>query len=404
MMNRDRRSRHLQASSKPKNSVLGLLGKLTILVTTIGLLVIAGGMLLRILSQHGDPTAIQFKLDVNPALNPTEATLLRAYLAANQDALNTPIRNDETTVTFIVNPGESAGQIADSLVSLDIINDATLFRNYMRYYGLDTRIEAGSYQIAYNMTIPQLAVTLTEADAPEITIRITEGWRREQIADWLNQQSNIPFNGAEFLSATGVGAPIPPATTLITEIPPGATLEGFLFPDTYRMGTNDTATDFVQKMLINFDSQVTSQMRADAAAEGMRLHDVLIIASIVEREAIVAEERPTIAGVYLNRLHAGVKLDADPTVQYAMGYQADSGQWWNLSLTIDHYQSVDSPYNTYLYTGLPPGPIANPGIDSIKAVIYPEETAYFFFRAACDGSGRHNFARTYEEHLQNACQ
>ncbi|MBN1310172.1 MAG: endolytic transglycosylase MltG [Anaerolineae bacterium] len=386
-----------------KQSTLGFGIKVVILLGTIGLLIIAGGMLLRNLSQHGDPTAIQFNLAVNPSLNPAEATVLSTYLAANRDALNTPLSNDETTIPFMVNPGESAGQIADNLAALGIINNTTLFRNYMRYYGLDTQIEAGSYQIAYNMTVPQLAVILTEADAPEITIRITEGWRREQIADWLNQQSDIPFNGAEFLSATGASVPIPPETTLITEVPPGATLEGFLFPDTYRLSTDATAADLVQKSLLNFDAQVTPQMRTDAAAKGMTLYQVLTLASIVEREAVLAEERPIIASVYLNRLNAGVKLEADPTVQYAMGYQADSGQWWNLALTPEDYHSVDSPYNTYLYPGLPPGPIANPGIGSIQAVIYPAETPYFFFRAACDESGRHNFAKTYEEHLQNAC-
>jgi UPF0755 protein len=135
----------------------------------------------------------------------------------------------------------------------------------------------------------------------------------------------------------------------------------------------------------------------------MTLYNVVKLASIVEREAVLDEERPVIASVYLNRLREGVKLEADPTVQYAMGYQADTGQWWNLNLTADDYHTVDSPYNTYLYPGLPPGPISNPGISSIMAVIYPADTVYFFFRVACDSSGRHNFTESYEEHVQNAC-
>jgi len=99
-----------------------------------------------------------------------------------------------------------------------------------------------------------------------------------------------------------------------------------------------------------------------------------------------------------------MNLEADPTVQYAMGYQEASGEWWNLNLTQADYYAVDSPYNTYLYGGMPPGPIASPGIDAIKAVIYPEETPFYFFRATCDGSGRHNFAETFEDHLANGCQ
>jgi UPF0755 protein len=128
------------------------------------------------------------------------------------------------------------------------------------------------------------------------------------------------------------------------------------------------------------------------------------VASIVEREAAVADERPMIASVYLNRLAIGMKLEADPTVQYAMGYQYDTGEWWNLNLTQDDYYAVDSPYNLYLYEGLPPGPIANPGLSSIQAVITPAESPYFYFRAACDGSGRHVFSETFEEHVGNACQ
>lgn len=402
-MSQVKRLRRSQTSNNGGKSTLRLGARLLVLLVTVGLLAIAGGLLLKSLSQHGDPTAVQFNLAVNPSLNPAEATFLSAYLSTNQDALNTPVSNNATPVVFVVNPGETASQIAANLSSLGLIGDQTLFRNYMRYYGLDTQIEAGSYQIVRNMTIPQIAVTLTEANAPEVTLRITEGWRREQIASWIDQQTDIPFSGAEFLLATGAGIAPPPETSLAGEIPPGATLEGFLFPDTYRIAIDGTAADLVKRLLVQFDEQVTPQMRADAAVRGMTLRQVVIVASIVEREAVLDEERPMIASVYLNRLREGVKLEADPTVQYAMGYQASTGQWWNLNLTVDDYHTVDSPYNTYLYPGLPPGPISNPGISSIMAVIYPADTPYFFFRAACDGSGRHNFAQDYEEHVQNAC-
>jgi UPF0755 protein len=116
---------------------------------------------------------------------------------------------------------------------------------------------------------------------------------------------------------------------------------------------------------------------------------------------VVSDERPLIAGVFLNRLVLGMKLETDPTVQYAAGQQPD-GTWWKKSLTYDDL-AYPSPYNTYQVNGLPPGPIANPGMDSLRAVATPEETPFIFFRARCDGSGRHLFAVTYEEHLQNAC-
>ncbi len=377
--------------------------RLIILIVVIGLMGLASILLLRSLNQRGDPVAVQFNLSTNPSLNPIEATVLGIYLMSSQEALRTPAGNDPTGVTFEVNPGETASQIADNLLARGLISDTTLFRNYLRYYGLDVQIEAGSYSLASTMTIPEIALALTHAMPAEITVRITEGWRREQIADWIDQQPDIPFSGAEFLSATGIGAPLPSQITFAGEIPPGSTLEGFLFPDTYRLSANATADELVSKMLSNFDARVTSQMRLDAAARGLTLYQVVTLASIVEREAVVADERPIIASVYLNRLLAGMRLEADPTVQYAMGYQADTGQWWNLGLTQSDYLSVDSPYNTYLYPGLPPGPIASPGLSSIQAVIYPAQTPYFFFRAACDGSGRHLFATTFEEHVNNAC-
>jgi len=135
------------------------------------------------------------------------------------------------------------------------------------------------------------------------------------------------------------------------------------------------------------------------APEGLTLHDVLTLASIVEREAVVPAERPTIASVYLNRVKEGMYLQADPTVQYAMGYQPDSGQWWKTPVTLEEYQNVNSPYNTYLYPNLPPGPIASPGASSIMAVLQPAQTTYLFFLGIGDGS--HIFADTFEEHERN---
>lgn len=405
-MNQGGRSRVSRITSKRRKSAftgVQIATRLLILSLVIGLLGIALALIAVNLSRTGDPTAVEFDLAVNSSLNPAEALVLGSYLAANHEALNTPRASDSGTIQFEVLPGQNAAQIADELVSDGIISDPTLFRNYVHYYDLDRQIEAGSYELSASMTIPEVAVRLTDATPAETSVRVTEGWRREQIGEFLDGQPDIPFTGAEFLAATGVGTRLPSGSSLGGVIAPGATLEGFLFPDTYRIAVDATATDLVEKMLLNFETKVTSQMRADAAAQGFSLFEVITLASIVEREAAVPDERVLIASVYLNRLRAGTKLEADPTVQYAMGYQPDSGQWWNLSLTQEDYYSIDSPYNTYLYAGLPPGPIANPGLDSIRAVIYPAQTPYIFFRTACDGSGRHVFATTFEEHVNNAC-
>jgi UPF0755 protein len=126
------------------------------------------------------------------------------------------------------------------------------------------------------------------------------------------------------------------------------------------------------------------------------------LASLVEREAVQNEEKPLIASVYLNRLRQEMKLDADPTVQYALGYNVVTQNWWTSPLTLIDLQ-VNSRFNTYLNTGLPPTPIANPGLDALRAVAFPSESNYLYFRARCDGSGFHEFAVTFEEHLANEC-
>jgi UPF0755 protein len=143
-------------------------------------------------------------------------------------------------------------------------------------------------------------------------------------------------------------------------------------------------------------------MRQAYGFYGLNLREAVTLASIVEREAVVHEERPTIAGVFLNRLGQEMKLEADPTVQYALGYDADSSKWWKNPLTLDDL-AFDSPYNTYVVTGLPPGPIANPSLASLQAVAEPAQTEFIFFVVDCTAStsGSHVFSATYEEHLAN---
>ncbi len=154
------------------------------------------------------------------------------------------------------------------------------------------------------------------------------------------------------------------------------------------------------QLLESFNSAVTDEMAADAALRGYNLYEIVTMASIVQREAVRNDEQPKIAGVYFNRLNVPMNMDADPTVQYALG---DSrGTWW-ARITADDYQGVRSNYNTYLNLGLPPSPIANPGFDAILAAIYPEASDFLYFRADCRDDGYHDFARTYAEHLQNGC-
>jgi len=402
-VSQDDRLKTSKTSARGRRSAFSIALRLVLVASVIGVLLIAAGLLLRVVNSTDGLSGVEINLQANPNLNPAKAVALGGYLALNREALETPVDPAGEPEIFRVNAGETAGQIAASLRQQGLIADETLFLRYLTYYGLDTRLEAGTYQLSAAMTIPEIAYQLTDAEPAQVTIGIPEGWRREQIADWIDSQPDLPFTGEEFLAATGPGASVPPDLSFAGEIPPGASLEGFLFPETYRLDLDATAEELVERMLRTFDERFTPEMRAQVAGTGLTLYEVVTVASIVEREARVADERSMIADVYLNRLEQGMRLEADPTVQYAMGYQPDTGQWWNLNLTQADYYAVDSPYNTYLYAGLPPGPIANPGIDAIQAVLRPADTPYLYFRTTCDGSGRHNFAITYEEHLANAC-
>ena len=185
--------------------------------------------------------------------------------------------------------------------------------------------------------------------------------------------------------------------------PSGTSLEGYLFPDTYELSEDGaTAGEVLTRQLDSFAAKVMP-LYETASEQGiqMSLHEVLTLASIVEREAVVPGERPAIAAVYLNRLARNMRLEADPTVQYAMGYQPETGQWWKTPVFLEEYSSVDDLYNTYLYAGLPPGPIAAPGLSSIQSVLVPDQHDYVYFVALPDGSGRHVFAETFEEHAEN---
>lgn len=400
-MSRESRSRRSKTMVNKPQGPSGT-ARLVIFIVVLALLGVSALLLYRSLTQTGEATEVE--LPISSSLNPVESVTLSLYITRNEEALNTSRTTVEDFRPFEIAPGETATSVGDLLLEQGFITDSELFINYMRYYGLERDIEAGVYSLSPSMTVPEIAQALTDSSTAQVTIRIPEGWRREQIADWLDTQPQVPFTGAEFLSVTADPANLADTVIVPGYVPAGVSLEGFLFPDTYQLRPDATASDLVGRMLITFDERVTPEMRQQAAAQGFTLYEVLTLASIVEREAAVIEERPQIASVYLNRLSIDMMLQADPTVQYAQGYDPTTGEWWNRGLTQADYTSVDSPYNTYLYAGLPPGPIANPSLSSIQAVLNPADTPYIFFRAACDGSGRHNFAITFEEHLANACQ
>lgn len=333
-------------------------------------------------------------------LNPVEAVVLRAYLVSNNDALNTPKGTNPEPRRFVVEETDNAQTIGVKLVTNGFIDNGTLFTNYVQYEGRDTDLRVGTYFISESMTIPEIVDKLTDPTPTTVTLTVIEGWRIEQIADAIDNLPYIEFTGDDFLQVAGAGTLVPTDIQSKYGIPAGVSLEGFMFPATYEIPLDSSPTDLRDQMLQAFANNITDTMIRDASAAGRTLYQVVTMASIVEREAVLPSERPTIASVYLNRLEVGQKLDADPTTQYAIGNTRD-GNWWP-QITLADYQ-LDELYNTYVYPGLPPGPIANPSVSSIRAVVYPAETPYFYFRAACDGSGAHQFSITYDEHIAKGC-
>lgn len=298
--------------------------------------------------------------------------------------------------SFTIQQGESVTSVAVNLEAMGFIRDADALRAYLIYSGLDTSIQAGEYKLSAAMSAIDIAHELQDATSEEVTFVVLPGWRMEELAASLST-SGLSITPDAFFSA--VSDP-PQGFDFLS----GAdSAEGFLYPDTYIFPRQTTANELVGELVRHFALRLSRDMRLAFENQGLTVYQAVTIASIVEREAVRKEEAPLIASVYLNRWKIGMKLEADPTVQYAIGYNVLQGTWWTNPLGRTDLQ-FDSPFNTYVYGGLPPSPIANPGMDALGAVAFPAETPYYFFRAKCDGSGYHNFAMTFEEHLENGCR
>ncbi len=336
-------------------------------------------------------------------LNPAERLYLQTYLASRAEQLQGPAGTGVTAVPFTITPGQTANEIVLNLTAVGLVSDSELFLNYLHYFDLDSRLEAGDFLLDPTWPLPELAAALTDARAREITLRFIEGWRLEEMADSLRQLQPANIDADEFQAIAQRQTPFDLSRyDFLSSLPPDASLEGFLFPDTYRIPLDADAAYLVDLMLTNFGERVTPEMRQAYGTQGLSLREAVTLASIVQREAVIADERPLIAGVFLNRLRTDTLLQADPTVQYALGYQPDSQTWWKTPLFLDDLQ-FDSPYNSYVYSGLPPGPIASPSLSSLQAVANPTASDFIFFVASCDGMapGSHVFSVTYEEHLVN---
>lgn len=332
-----------------------------------------------------------------PATGLTAVQVLRysARLLWDDGLLGKPLLPGAPAIRFRVEPGESVASISSRLQSQGVIMDAAVMRDYLAYTGLDMGIQSGVYDVGPGMSIIDVARTMQDATPSEITLVILPGWRLEEIAGSL-PTSGLEITPEAFLAA----ASAPPAGY---EFLPGAgTAEGFLFPDAYILPRSTNANQLIEALIRNFAQHLRIDIQEGIRRQGLSVYQAVILASIVQRESMQPAEAPLIASVYLNRMRTGMRLDADPTVQYALGFNAAQGTWWTNPLSLSDLQQV-SAYNTYVNDGLPPTPIDNPGLAALEAVSAPAETPYYYFSARCDGSGYHNFAQTFEEHLRNIC-
>jgi UPF0755 protein len=290
--------------------------------------------------------------------------------------------------TFVISRGETAGSIAGRLESEGFIRSAIAFSYVLYDTGRETALQSGTYTISAALTPRDLARVFEKAPGEQAVLRIIEGWRLSETASAVNKVFPA-ISADDFMKAAVVGQR---HNTVLTGLAPETSLEGFLFPDTYFFKPTATATQIIDALLDQFELRVGQTLRQAAVDRKTTIYDIVKLGSIVEREARDRQESATIAGVYSNRLGIGMKLDADPTIQYALG------DWRELSLAD---LEIDSPYNTYRVAGLPPTPICSPGEAALVGAAKPAQVPYFYFVAKNDGTGDHAFATTAEEHEAN---
>jgi UPF0755 protein len=267
-----------------------------------------------------------------------------------------------------------------------VIRDTLTFRIELIRSGSGRRLQAGEYRFDKPMTVNEVIAKIARGDVYLLPLTFREGLTIRDMAALYESKGFGP--AAEFRSAAA-------NAQLVRDLDPAAKdLEGYLFPDTYTMPRHSTAAQLVARMVAGFEKVLTPELRAQAEQRGLSVRELVTLASIVEKETGKPEERPIVAAVYSNRLKIGMGLQCDPTVIYAL-QRVDR---YDGNLTRENLQ-FDSPYNTYRYRGLPPGPIAAPGRASLEAAAHPADVPYLYFVSRGDGS--HIFATTLEEHNRN---
>ncbi|MGV8027128.1 MAG: endolytic transglycosylase MltG [Anaerolineaceae bacterium] len=332
------------------------------------------------------------------SLNLNQSSRLAAGLFFHRDVLIIPMQQGaQESQEFQVLAGDTASQVSIKLAQVGLISDEQVFLNYLIYKGYDRILQSGTYFFSAAQSPVNLADAMIDPTPEDVRFVILPGIRLEEITR-LIPTSGLNFSSNDLLSVikSKSGLVLP---EIFKDAP---NLEGLILAGEYEIMRDTSALNFLQYLIDQSAAQFTPEVIDAFTQQGLTPYQAIILASIVEREAVQPEEKVTIASVFLNRLFVSMPLQSDPTVQYALGWDKQTQTWWKTSLTGADLE-VDSPYNTYRFNGLPPTPICSVGIDSLIAVAFPQQTSYYYFRSACDGSGYHVFAESFSEHQANAC-
>jgi len=289
---------------------------------------------------------------------------------------NMPInKNDKTNVIFLIKPGENLNQITNNLIKNNLIRNKISFYLTVKKLGIERKIQAGDFRLSPSMSAETIANSITHGTI-DIWVTLLEGWRREEAAQEISSKVGIPE----------------------VEIAQSFK-EGYMFPDTYLFPKNATTENLKKIISGNFESKINSLSSNSIQQLGLTTDQLVNIASLVEREAKLHADRQKVASIIYKRLKSDWALNIDATIQYALGYQVFDKSWWKKELSADDLK-LDSPYNTYLHTGLPPTPICNPSLSSLTAVteIDPNIDSWFYIS---DKSGKMHYSKTLEDHNAN---
>ncbi|MBI2196260.1 endolytic transglycosylase MltG [Candidatus Daviesbacteria bacterium] len=286
-----------------------------------------------------------------------------------------PVSADKAIKVFVIAKGAGVSEIAKKLKEKKLIKSELAFKIYVRQDNLANKLQAGSYKLSSSMSTPEIIKAL-QTGSEDAWITLIEGWRVEEIAAELNSKFQIP--NSKFLELAE---------------------EGYMFPDTYLFPKEATVEYITDTLRNTFNARFDPQLRSKIRSQGLTEDQGVILASIVEREARSDGVRKMVASILLKRFKIGMALNADATLQYALGYQEQERSWWKRNLSSED-KKINSPYNTYLHGGFPPTPISNPGLSSLQAVANADSSVPYLYYYH-DSKGVSHYGKTLEEHNQN---